>query len=50
MLSMFTVAQISSFLNLAIDHKATRCTVRLLDYKNAHFPEFVEVNEFSLDW
>ena len=49
-LSVFSAAQITGLLNLAIDHKATRCTARLLDYKNAHFPEFAEVNEFSLDW
>ena len=49
-LSVFSVAQITSFLNLAIDHNATRCTARLLNYKNAYFPEFTEVNKFSLDW
>ena len=49
-LSVFSAAQIVGLLNLAIDHKATRCTARLLDYKNTHFPEFAEVNEFSLDW
>ena len=49
-LSAFSAAQITGLLNLAIDHKATRCTARLLDYKNVHFPEFAEVNEFSLDW
>ena len=49
-LSVFSAAQTAGLLNLAIDHKATRCTACLLDYKNAHFPEFVDVNEFSLDW
>ena len=49
-LSVFSAAQIAGLLNLAIDHKATRCTASLLDYKNTHFPEFAEVNEFSLDW
>ena len=49
-LSVFSAAQISTLLNLAIDSKATRCTAVLLNYKNEHFPEFAEVNEFSLDW
>ena len=47
-LSVFSAAQIVGLLNQAIDRKATRCTARLLDYKNAHFPEFAEVNEFSV--
>ena len=49
-LSAFTAAQIAAFLSIAIDNKATRCTARLLDYRNAHYPEFANVNEFSLDW
>ena len=49
-LSVFSAAQIAGMLNLAIDHNATRCTARLLDYKNARFPEFAEFNEVSLDW
>ena len=49
-LSIFSAAQITGFTNLAIDHKAVRCTARMLDYKNARFPEFAEINEFSLDW
>ena len=50
LLGNFTAAQISSFVSLAIDSKATGCTAVLLDYKNTHFPEFADVNEFSLDW
>ena len=49
-LSEFTVAQITTFLNQAIKDKATKCTAVLLDFKNRHFPEYAEVNEFSLDW
>ena len=37
-------------LKLAIDSKATRSTALLLNYKNEHFPEFAEVEEFTLDW
>ena len=49
-LSVFTASQISSLLNLAIEKKAEKCTALLLNYKNEHFPEFADVNEFSLDW
>ena len=49
-LSTFTASQISSLLNLAIEKKAEKCTALFLNYKNEHFPEFAEVNEFSLDW
>ena len=49
-LSDFTAAQISGLLNLAIDSKAARCTALLLEYKKKHFPEFADIDEFSLDW
>ena len=46
----FTAAQITSFLNQAIKGKAAKCTAVLLDYKNKRFPEYADINEFSLDW
>lgn len=49
-LGAFTAAQIASFLEVSIEHNATDCTAKLLDYKNKHFPEFSEVEEFTLDW
>ena len=49
-LSVFSAAQITGLLDLAINHNAAHCTAHLLDYKNTHFPEFAEVNKFSLDW
>ncbi len=49
-LSEFSAAQITDFINLAIDSKATRCTAVLLSYKNEHFPEYADMNEFTLDW
>ena len=49
-LSDFTAAQITAFLNQAIKVKATKCTAVLLDFKNRHFPEYADVDEFSLDW
>ena len=42
--------QITSLLNLAIAKKAKKCTALLLDYKNRVFPEYKNINEFSLDW
>ena len=50
MLSVFTASQITSLLNLAINSKADKCTALLLNYKNEHFPEYADINEFSLDW
>ena len=49
-LDRFTAAQICEFVNLAIDSKATRCTALLMDYKNKYYPEYADVDEFSLDW
>ena len=49
MLSQFTAAQIFSMLDLAAGN-ATRCTARLLDYRNRCLPRFSDINEFSLDW
>ena len=49
-LSVYSVAQIQSLLALAIEKKATKCTAILLDFKNRYFPEYADVNEFSLDW
>ena len=49
-LSGFTVSQISMLLNLAIEEKAEKCTALLLNYKNEHFKEYSNLDEFSLDW
>ncbi len=49
-LSGFTAAQISGLLELAVSHSAIRCTALLLEYKKKHFPEFADIDEFTLDW
>ena len=49
-LSTFTAAQIKGFIDLAIDSNAVRCTAILLNYRNEHFPEFADMNEYTLDW
>ena len=45
-----TQAQIAAFLQTAAENHAAHCTAVLLDYQSKHFPEFADVNEFSLDW
>ena len=46
----YTVAQIDSFLKFAIENNATKCTAGLLNYKNEHFADFTDVDEFTLDF
>jgi hypothetical protein len=46
----FTVAQISEFIELSTELGQTACTAVLLQYKNEHFSDFADVDEFSLDW
>ncbi len=50
MLSTFTVAQISEFINVGLENKATECTASLLNYKNEHYPSYADMSVFSLDW
>ena len=50
MLESFTVAQITEFVNLAVDNNATQCTAALLDYKNKHFADYGAFDAFTLDW
>ena len=44
-----TLAQISEYLKQAIECKAEKCTALLLDYRNEHYPDYANVEEFSLD-
>ena len=48
-LSGQTLAQISEYLKMAIERKAEKCTALLLDYKNEHYPDYSNVEEFSLE-
>ncbi len=50
LLSTFTIAQITEFIELSIASEATACTAALLNYKNEHYPEYVDMSGFSLDW
>ena len=50
MLEGYTAAQIEAFLKYAIENNAVKCTAGLLNYKNEHFSEFAEVEEFTLEW
>ena len=48
-LDCFTLAQITEFLNLAIDNQCVNCTAVLLDYKNKHFTGFDPMDVFTLE-
>ena len=45
----YNVAQITDFLNTAIESKAANLTAALLDYKQEHFPEYDAFSEFTLE-
>ena len=45
----FTLAQITEFINLAIEGKHTNCTMALMEYKDTHFTDFDPMAEFTLD-
>ena len=49
MLDGCTLAQITDYLNLSTENNRTNCTALLLDYKNARFPDFDPMAEFTLD-
>lgn len=46
----YTVAQINSFLKFAIEKGSTKCTAAFLNYKNDHFADFADIEEFTLDF
>lgn len=46
----YTVAQIDSFLKFAIEKGSTKCTAVFLNYKNDHYSDFADVEEFTLDF
>ena len=49
-LSSYTAAQLSEFITLAAESKATSCAAVLLDYKNKNFGEDKFMDEFVLEW
>ena len=44
-----TVAQITDYLNFAVENNCTSCTAALLEYKNAQFADFASMAEFTLE-
>jgi len=48
-LEAYMATQIIEFLNVAISSESPKCTALLLNYKNAHFPEYSETDEFTLE-
>ena len=49
MLASYNAAQITEFLNMAVESKATNLTAALLEYKHTHFPAYDAFAEFTLD-
>ncbi len=49
MMQRYNAAQITDFLNTAIENKAVNLTAALLAYKQAHFPEYDAFSEFTLE-
>lgn len=45
----FTLAQVTEFLNLAIENNRTNCTAALLEYKNSHFTDCDPMDVFTLE-
>ncbi len=48
-LSGQTLAQIYNYLKIAIECNSEKCKALLLDYRNNHYPDYTDVEEFSLD-
>jgi hypothetical protein len=48
-LSYFTVAQLSEFIDYSAKGNSTNCTARLLDYKNTHFGDVDAFDMFVLE-
>ena len=48
-LPRFTLAQISEFIKVAGESNATNVMALLLEYKNANFPDFDPMDEFTLE-
>ena len=49
LLDRYNVAQITEFLNIAMEAHAPNLTAALLDYKQTHFPEYDAFSEFTLE-
>ena len=50
LLSRFTLAQITEFINVAVENNCTNVSAILLDYKNRIFADFDPMDAFSLEW
>ena len=49
-LPRFTLAQITEFINVAVENNCTNVSAILLDYKNRTFSDFDPMDAFSLEW
>ena len=46
----FTLAQITEFINVAMENNCTNVLALLLDYKNRTFADFDSMDAFALEW
>ncbi len=49
-MNQFTLAQVTKFISAAQEANATNVLAALLEYKNAAFPDFDPMDEFTLEW
>lgn len=49
MLQGATLAQVTEYLNIAMEHNCANCTAALLEYKANHFADFDPMKEFMLE-
>ena len=50
LLPRFTLAQITEFINVAVENNCTNVSAVLLDYKNRTFADFDPMDAFALEW
>lgn len=50
LLPQFTLAQISEFINIAVENNCTNVSAVLLDYKHRTFTDFDPMDAFALEW
>ena len=48
-LKEFTLAQITEFINIALEHNCTNCLAMLMDYKNKTYSSYDPMDEFTLE-
>ena len=49
-LDSYNISQIDSFLKYAIEKGSTKCIAALMSFKNEHFSDYAEIEEFTLNF